>query len=297
MPNTTRVVTHGLLTDDSGRVLLHRVTARWSVPGSDVAHGEHPVDALRRGFTERTGLSVEPTGPVAAPTVVVDSAVGDSEHVQCLVYRVTVTGGRLHDRFDAGTGENLWRHPDDLAGQPLGPVPAAILGLDPAPSTVTEYPLPPVERRNPRALTREQRVGAYAWLTDPAGRVLLTMVPPGYWASGRWHLAGGGVDFGEDPARAVAREIVEETSQHAELGPLELITSHHDPRSTGPGGAPVDFHGIGLVYRGLVPEPGDLVIRDVGGSTSQVRWFDAAEIPGLPQTFVVLEAYRRFAVP
>ena len=141
----------------------------------------------------------------------------------------------------------------------------------------------------------EQRVGAYAWLTGPDGRVLLTMVPPGYWASGRWHLPGGGVDFGEEPAQTLAREIVEETSQRAVLGPLAQITARHDPESTGPGGAPVDFHGISLIYDGTVPEPSELRIQDVGGSTSEVRWFTMDEIAGLTRTYAVEAAYHRHA--
>ena len=46
---------------------------------------------------------------------------------------------------------------------------------------------------------RVQRFGAYGYVTDPDGRVLLTLIADGYPGAGRWHLPGGGTDFGESP--------------------------------------------------------------------------------------------------
>jgi 8-oxo-dGTP pyrophosphatase MutT (NUDIX family) len=36
--------------------------------------------------------------------------------------------------------------------------------------------------------------------TDRRERVLLTRVAPNYPGAGRWHLPGGGTDYGEQPA-------------------------------------------------------------------------------------------------
>ena len=74
-----------------------------------------------------------------------------------------------------------------------------------------------------------QRFGAYAVATDPAGRILLTRIAPGYPGAGRWHLPGGGTDHGETPEQALARELVEETSQHGRITGLLGISHRHDP--------------------------------------------------------------------
>ncbi|MFX6040584.1 NUDIX domain-containing protein, partial [Acinetobacter baumannii] len=55
----------------------------------------------------------------------------------------------------------------------------------------------------------DMRVAAYAVITDADDRVLLA-----HWVEGRraaWTLPGGGLEEGEDPQRAVRREVREET--------------------------------------------------------------------------------------
>ena len=83
---------------------------------------------------------------------------------------------------------------------------------------------------------RFQRFAAYGLVTEPNGRVLLTLIADGYPGAGRWHLPGGGTDFGEAAADGLRREIVEETGQKAEITGL-LSASHRYRRSAiGPGG-------------------------------------------------------------
>ena len=55
------------------------------------------------------------------------------------------------------------------------------------------------------------RVAAYALVRDAEQRVLLVRIAPGYPAAGQWTLPGGGVNFAEDPAATVVRELAEET--------------------------------------------------------------------------------------
>ena len=73
-------------------------------------------------------------------------------------------------------------------------------------------------------------------------------------APGTWTLPGGGVDHGETPAVAVAREVREETGLTATVGPLLGV---HDEHFTGtaPHGREEDFHGVHLVFAAAV-EPG-----------------------------------------
>ena len=123
---------------------------------------------------------------------------------------------------------------------------------------------------------RVQRFGAYAVATDPAGRILLTRIAPRYPGAGLWHLPGGGTDHGETPQQAVARELVEETSQHGRITGL-LGTSHrYDPAAVGPEGVRMDWHVIRVLFRVQVDTPTEPEVTEAaGGSTEAARWFSA----------------------
>ena len=99
----------------------------------------------------------------------------------------------------------------------------------------------------PDGLPRAQRFAAYAVATDPRGRLLLTRIADGYPGGGRWHLPGGGTDYGEQPGAAVIRKLAEETGQRGRLLALLGVASHRDAgvararratRSTGTACAP-----------------------------------------------------------
>lgn len=55
------------------------------------------------------------------------------------------------------------------------------------------------------------RVGAYGICRDGDGRVLLVRASAMTAVPGRWFLPGGGVERGESPRDALAREVAEET--------------------------------------------------------------------------------------
>ena len=115
-----------------------------------------------------------------------------------------------------------------------------------------------------------QRIAAYAIVVSERG-LLATQYSSRTAVDGRWGMPGGGIDPGEEPGAAVAREVHEETSQHVELGALVAVqTSHWVGRS--PGGQVEDFHAVRLVYRAACPEPGEPIVLDVGGTTADARW-------------------------
>jgi len=115
-----------------------------------------------------------------------------------------------------------------------------------------------------------QRVAAYAVVTSGRG-LLLTQFNAQTHVSGDWGLPGGGLDDGESPVEGVHREVWEETGQRIELGALLTVQSQHWVGHA-PSGVLEDFHAVRIVYAATCPEPTDIVIHDIGGTTSDARW-------------------------
>jgi ADP-ribose pyrophosphatase YjhB (NUDIX family) len=207
-----------------------------------------------------------------------------------------VRGGALRDRIGQQTDLARWQSLAAAGGLPLRPFTATALGLpadpvdlrpDAPPEFPSFYAVP-----GPDGLHRAQRFAAYAVATDPAGRVLLTRVAPGYPGAGCWHLPGGGTDFGEQPGRALLRELAEETGQCGSLVGLLGVASHRDAASLGPEGYPIDWHGVRAFYRVEVGDPAPLAVADTGGSTDDARWHTVEECVALTVTEVTDEALR-----
>jgi 8-oxo-dGTP diphosphatase len=315
MRQLRRIGAYGLCFDADGRVLLARGSQRsefpgvWSLPGGGVEQGEHPDAAAVREFAEETGLAVQVTALRAATADVCRlPRLGALEHTDRLIYDVAVRGGTLRDEADGTTDLVRWAGPDELTRWPLLPFTARLLGVPAPPPTdvpdavdVPEPPRavagapetgPPGPPGAPPA--RGQRFGAYGLVTDPAGRVLLTRIAPGYPGAGRWHLPGGGTDFGEEPELALARELVEETGQTGRVTGL-LETSHrHDPAARGPEGVPMDWHVVRVLFRVLVDVPTEPVVTEAaGGSTEAAGWFPVTGVAALDLTEVADRAVRR----
>jgi ADP-ribose pyrophosphatase YjhB (NUDIX family)/predicted HAD superfamily Cof-like phosphohydrolase len=121
------------------------------------------------------------------------------------------------------------------------------------------------------------RLSAYAVLTWDE-RVLLTRISSRGHHRGAWTLPGGGVDHGEPPRAAVAREVREETGLEIEVGELLEV---HDTHFTGnaPDGTLEDFHGVHLIFAATTPTPeAPLRIIEVDGTTDAVEWVDRAAV-------------------
>ncbi len=127
-----------------------------------------------------------------------------------------------------------------------------------------------------------QRVAAYAVIVSERG-LLATEFSDRTAVAGRWGLPGGGLDDEEEPADAVLREVLEETSQQVSLGPLVRVhTSHWVGRS--PRAEIEDFHAVRLVYRGTCDAPSEPVIVDQDGTTSAALWIGLDRWRALPWT-------------
>ena len=126
----------------------------------------------------------------------------------------------------------------------------------------------------------DTRVAAYGLIVRD-GEILLT-----YWHDGaRWSLPGGGIEWGEPPADAAIREIFEETGFVASLGPVlgvDSIVIEPQRRLADSG---VALHGIRIVYEAHVVS--GTLTHEVGGSSTEARWFGLDEVATLPHVELV----------
>ncbi|GGK14237.1 hypothetical protein GCM10010124_03510 [Pilimelia terevasa] len=287
-----RIAAYAVCTDVNGRYLLVRASARagtpgvWSLPGGAVDHGEDPIHTVVRETAAETGLSITVTG---LRHVLADMRAlphrGITIHTDRLIYTGTVRGGTLCDRVGQPTDLARWLAPADAELLPLRPFTASAINLPPGPVDLRPEEAPDFPSfyasPGPDGLHRAQRFAAYAVATDPAGRLLLTQISPRYPGGGRWHLPGGGTDYGEQPGNALIRELVEETGQQGRLVDLLGVASHRDAASLGPEGYPIDWHGVRAFYRVEVDHPTPLKVTDIGGSTCDVRWFAPGDLAAL----------------
>ncbi|NUQ88781.1 MAG: NUDIX domain-containing protein, partial [Glycomyces artemisiae] len=219
-----RIAAYGEVRDENGLVLLTRRkragrdAGPWHLPGGVIDHGEPPKRAAGRLVGEHTGYEVTVGRPLEAVAV-----ARRGVHTNAIIYAADVKSGPAGD-FAGEAAE--WVDPARAAGEAHSPFVSAALGLaddrlagrvDKAPQETR--PVPPAKAKKGRR-RRGQRFGAYGVVADVDGRILLARIAEGYPGGGTWHLPGGGVDFGESPEAAVAREIYEETGQDALVGGL-----------------------------------------------------------------------------
>jgi ADP-ribose pyrophosphatase YjhB (NUDIX family) len=123
---------------------------------------------------------------------------------------------------------------------------------------------------------RLQRLAVYA-LVRRGPDVLLTRISALGAHPGAWTLPGGGLDHGESPRDAVAREVREECGIDCEIGDLLDVHDTHF-EGTAPSGRFEDFHGVHLVFRGTVPEGAEPRVVETDGTTDAVAWAPVADV-------------------
>ena len=133
------------------------------------------------------------------------------------------------------------------------------------------------------------RVAAYAVIVDDDQRILLS-----HWIEGRrpaWTMPGGGLEPGEDPERAVKREVREETGYRAQVGELLGIHSRVIPPGRRiPDGATEPLHTLRIVYRATIV--GGRLRNEIDGSTDRADWFPLATVRSLQRVRLVDIALR-----
>ena len=121
------------------------------------------------------------------------------------------------------------------------------------------------------------RLAAYAWI-ERDDAVLLCRIAATAPGAGHWTVPGGGLEFGEDPAQGVLRELREETGLDGSVGELLGVRSVVlEPHETKRGHR---IQAVGVLYR-VDPVDADLV-PEIDGSTDLAAWIPFAELDALP---------------
>ncbi len=271
LPQRQRVAAYAVIVR-GGHILLSRLapylsaTEAWTLPGGGIDFGEHPADAVVREVHEETGLEVTVGRPLLIDSARKHATISDTDmHSVRLVYDGWVAPDAPEPRVvevDGSTVDARWH-----------PVASVLSG------EVTTVPMVRLALQH-HVTAQKQRVAAYA-LVRRGDEVLLTRHSPRGPRPGTWTLPGGGVEHGEPPAAAAAREVREETGLTAEVGELLGV---HDEQFTGtaPNGREEDFHGIALVFAATVGEGEPAVLSDCSeeepGTTDAAAWLALADV-------------------
>jgi ADP-ribose pyrophosphatase YjhB (NUDIX family) len=262
--------------DERLEVLLCRLSPRvsrtelWTLPGGGIDHGEDPRAAVIREIQEETGLDATVGETAHVYSAHLPRASRDGLLVDAHAIRIVYDGWVASDaptprvmEVDGSTSEAAWKPLDDVV---TGVVPVAGLVTD---ALVDHLP------------HRLQRVAAYAVVrrvptTPDRPSILLTRLSARAAHPGRWTLPGGGVDHGEHPAVALAREVEEECGLPCEVGGLLGV---HDTHFSGhaPSGRFEDYHGVHLLFEATVGD-GEPRVMEVDGTTDAAAWVPVADI-------------------
>jgi 8-oxo-dGTP diphosphatase len=102
-----RPAIYGVLIQD-GQVLLVRAPQTFlgvvGFPGGGIELGEAPLDALRREFTEETGLEVEPTRLLWTTTGLHRARIRPTQQLIAIHWEVRLVGGTLRPQ---GNGDDV----------------------------------------------------------------------------------------------------------------------------------------------------------------------------------------------
>ncbi|MER5931262.1 NUDIX domain-containing protein [Streptomyces sp. NPDC002054] len=120
------------------------------------------------------------------------------------------------------------------------------------------------------------RMSVYA-IAEREGRLLLTRLTEDspVFAPGAWHLPGGGIDPGEQPLEALARELHEETG-------LTLLDARLlDARSYRTHRNGIDWDLVAIFYAVELGE-GTARVVEAAGSTDAAAWVQLPDLADVP---------------
>jgi 8-oxo-dGTP diphosphatase len=253
------------------RILLSKLAPRvsrqelWTLPGGGLDHGEDPRDAVVREIKEETGLDAEVGETARVYSAHIPGAWRDGQQVDAHALRIVYDGWVAPDapqphctEVDGSTVDAAWI-----------PIAEVLSGARPVVGMVTEA----LADHHPVAM---QRIAAYAVIRRD-DELLLTRISGKGHHTGSWTLPGGGIDHGEAPAQALAREVAEECGIACDVG--ELLDVHDVHFSgTAPSGRLEDYHGVHLIFAASVANGAEPRVEEVDGTTDAVAWVPVSEI-------------------
>lgn len=270
LPRERRLAAYAVVLRDD-RVLLSRIADRiaetetWTLPGGGVEHGEDPHDAVVREVREETGLEVRVSDTARVASSHQASSWRRGRRIDAHAVRLVYEGWVARDapepavqEVDGSTVDAAWQ-----------PVAAVLDGSLPTAALVREA----LRRHEPFRL---QRVAAYA-LVRRGDDVLLTRISARGFHAGSWTLPGGGIDHGESPRAALAREVQEECGVDCEVGEVVEVHDVHFG-GTAPSGRHEDFHAVHLVFDATVPTTPEPRVTELDGTTDAVAWVPVADV-------------------
>jgi 8-oxo-dGTP pyrophosphatase MutT (NUDIX family) len=264
-PQRQRVAAYAVIIRDD-RILLSRLAPRisrtplWTLPGGGLDHGEDPRTAVVREVHEETGLHAAVATTARVYSMHNARATYGERRADYHALRIVFEGWVPVDspeprvvETDGSTVEAAWH-----------PLSTVLAGDLPVTSLVAEA-------LADHQHTRVQRVAAYALVHRDPGEVLLTRISARGHLPGTWTLPGGGIEHGERPAVALAREVAEECGVECTVGDLLDV---HDVRlvGTAPTGQTQDYHGVHLIFAATVPADARPRVVEQDGTTDAVDW-------------------------
>lgn len=267
----------------SGTILLSRLSARvtpdelWTLPGGGIEHGEDPRVAVLREIHEETGLEAEVSSTSHVYSAHMPGVRRQGRVVDAQAIRIVYDGWVSPDspepqvlEVDGSTVEAAWVSLADVASGAVPVVPMVNEAL-------ADHQPFRLQRVAAYALIRRVATGSTKRTGSTDKEILLTRLSDRAAFPGQWALPGGGIDHGERPVTALAREVQEECGVACEVGELVDV---HDLHFAGvsPSGRFEDYHGVHLIFEATVAAGVEPRVVEVDGTTDAVAWVSPTDI-------------------